>query len=141
VTLEIVIGILIILVVLVWVVQPLRRAQLNRVQLATAPETQRLENLLFEREVALLAIRDLQLDHEMGKMSDSDFAELDIRYRAHAIEILKEWMHWEWLQRRANRLRMLRWMRGLSGQWRKRDRANAVWGQKGRRKHNRACWG
>jgi hypothetical protein len=90
VTLEIVIGILIILVVLVWVVQPLRRAQLNRVQLATAPETQRLENLLFEREVALLAIRDLQLDHEMGKMSDSDFAELDIRYRAHAIEILKE---------------------------------------------------
>lgn len=89
-TLEIVVGALIILVVLAWVVQPLRRARINRLQSAAAPEIQRLENLLFEREAALLAIRDLQLDHDMGKLSDSDFTELDVRYRAHAIEILKE---------------------------------------------------
>lgn len=89
-TLELIAGILIILGVVVWVVLPLRRAHMNRLQLATPPETQRLENLLFEREAALLSIRDLQLDHEMGKLSDNDFAELDARYRAHAIEILKE---------------------------------------------------
>lgn len=89
-TLEIVVGALIIFVVLAWVVQPLRRARINRLQGAAAPETQRLENLLFEREAALLAIRDLQLDHDMGKLSDDDFTELDARYRAHAIEILKE---------------------------------------------------
>lgn len=89
-TLEIVVGTLIILVVLAWVVQPLRRARINRMQSAASPETLRLENLLFEREAALLAIRDLQLDHDMGKLSDSDFAEMDARYRAHAIEILKE---------------------------------------------------
>ncbi len=89
-TLEIVVGALIILVVLVWVIQPLRRARVNRLQSAAAPESQQLENLLFEREAALLAIRDLQLDHDMGKLSDDDFAELDARYRAHAIEILKE---------------------------------------------------
>lgn len=89
-TLEIVVGVLIILVVLLWVVQPLRRARINRLQNAAPPESQRLENLLFEREAALLAIRDLQLDHDMGKLSDSDFAELDTRYRAHAITILKE---------------------------------------------------
>jgi hypothetical protein len=90
VTLEIVIGILIIIVVGAWVVQPLRRAQVNRLQGAATPETQRLENLLFEREAALVAIRDLQLDHDMGKLSDSDFAEMDVRYRSHAIAILKE---------------------------------------------------
>ena len=89
-TLEIVVGALIILVVLAWVIQPLRRARVNRLQIAAAPESQQLENLLFEREAALLAIRDLQLDHDMGKLSDDDFAELDARYRAHAIEILKE---------------------------------------------------
>lgn len=89
-TLEIVVGALIILVVVAWVVQPLRRARVNRLQSAATPETQKLENLLFEREAALLAIRDLQLDHDMGKLSDTDFAELDARYRAHGIEILKE---------------------------------------------------
>jgi hypothetical protein len=89
-TIEIVVGLLIILAVAAWVVMPLRRARLTRAAIESTPAAQRLENLLFEREAALLAIRDLELDHEMGKLSDSDFAELDSRYRAHAIEILKE---------------------------------------------------
>ena len=46
--------------------------------------------MLFEREATLIAIRDLKFDHEMGKLSDEDFAQLDARYRAHAIEILRQ---------------------------------------------------
>ncbi|MGB0389510.1 MAG: hypothetical protein ACPGWR_32215 [Ardenticatenaceae bacterium] len=86
----IIIGLLILLVVVTWVLYPLVVAQQERLQLESSEANQKLENLLFERETALLAIRDLQFDHQMAKLSDEDFAQLDARYRAHAIEILRQ---------------------------------------------------
>lgn len=86
----ILVGVLLVVVLIVWVARPLWQARAARQQLAVSSDNQRLENLLFEREAALLAIRDLQMDHDMGKLGDADFTELDARYRAHAIAILKE---------------------------------------------------
>ena len=86
----IIIGLLILLLVIAWVLRPLVVARQERLQLESSEANQKLENLLFEREVALLAIRDLQFDHEMGKLSDEDFAQLDARYRVHAIQILRQ---------------------------------------------------
>lgn len=86
----IIIGLLILLGVLAWVLRPLFVAQQARQQLESDENNQTLENLLFEREASLLAIRDLTFDHEMGKLSDEDFALLDERYRTHAIQILRQ---------------------------------------------------
>jgi hypothetical protein len=86
----IIIGLLILLGVLAWVLRPLFVAQQVRQQLESHESHHKLENLLFEREASLLAIRDLKFDHEMGKLSDEDFALLDARYRTHAIQILRQ---------------------------------------------------
>lgn len=89
-TISIIIGIAILALTIAWVVRPLFTARQARQQLDADGNSQLLENLLFEREVSLVAIRDLKLDHEMGKLSDEDFAQLDTRYRAHAIQILRQ---------------------------------------------------
>jgi hypothetical protein len=46
--------------------------------------------LLRERETLLTAIRELRLEHELGKVSDGDFERLDQRYRTRAREVLRE---------------------------------------------------
>lgn len=84
------IGMLILLLLIGWVLWPLIVARQERLQLESSDVNQQLENLLFEREAALLAIRDLQFDHQMGKLSDEDFTQLDARYRAHALQILRQ---------------------------------------------------
>jgi len=86
----IIIGALILLVAIGFVARPLVVARQERLQLESSDENQKLENLLFERESTLLTIRDLQFDHEMGKLSDEDFAQLDARYRAQAIHVLHQ---------------------------------------------------
>ena len=84
------IGVFILLLLIGWVLWPLIVARQERLQLESSEANQQLENLLFEREAALLAIRDLQFDHQMGKLSDEDFTQLDARYRAHALQILRQ---------------------------------------------------
>ncbi|NOZ05444.1 MAG: hypothetical protein GXP41_03705 [Chloroflexi bacterium] len=49
-----------------------------------------LEELLFDREVTYAAIKDLEFDHTMGKLSQEDYQRLDHQYRARAVNILKE---------------------------------------------------
>ncbi len=84
------VGVLVLLLLMGWVLWPLLVARQERLQLESADANQELENLLFEREAALLAIRDLKFDHQMGKLSDEDFTQLDARYRANAIQILRQ---------------------------------------------------
>lgn len=84
------IGVFILLLLIGWVLWPLIVARQERLQLESSEANQQLENLLFEREAALLAIRDLQFDHQMGKLSDEDFTQLDARYRTHALQILRQ---------------------------------------------------
>ncbi len=49
-----------------------------------------LEELLFDREVTYAAIKDLEFDHTMGKLSQEDYQRLDHQYRARAVNILKD---------------------------------------------------
>ncbi len=89
-SLGIVAGLLVIFGVLVLVMRPLFVARRARSHVAGQESTLPLENLLFEREAVLTAIRDLQMDYAMRKLNDEDFAELDGRYRAQAVQILKQ---------------------------------------------------
>ncbi len=49
----------------------------------------RREDLLLEKRHLLKAIKELEFDHEMGKMSDADATEITRLYRSRAIEVIK----------------------------------------------------
>jgi hypothetical protein len=50
---------------------------------------QEIEDLDAAREAKYREIRDADLDHRTGKLSDADFGAIDSTLRAEAIEILK----------------------------------------------------
>ena len=88
---------LIILAVLVGLVlfltAPLRRASADmpaRRQIAeTAAETE-LADLEAAREAKYRELRDAELDHRTGKLSDEDYDALDAALRAEAVVILNQ---------------------------------------------------
>lgn len=47
------------------------------------------DELLREKRALLKAIKEIEFDHQMGKMSDTDATELSTFYRSRAIEIIK----------------------------------------------------
>lgn len=49
-----------------------------------------LEGLVSRRDATYLAIKDLENDHAMGKLSDADYKSLRTRYEARAAAILQE---------------------------------------------------
>jgi hypothetical protein len=61
-----------------------RRGQAERV------EETRLEDLRAAKEAKYREIRDAELDHRMGKLSESDWRMVDGELRGEAIEILRE---------------------------------------------------
>jgi hypothetical protein len=48
------------------------------------------EGLLHEKQELLTAIRDVRLEHDLGKVSDADLARLEQDYRSRAREVLRE---------------------------------------------------
>ncbi len=86
----ILIGLALVLAVVALSLRPLWRAQQLRRRLSVGDDSEQLENLLFERETLLVALRDLHFDHSMSKLSDGDFTELDAQYRARAIDVLQQ---------------------------------------------------
>jgi hypothetical protein len=62
---------------------PLRRAS------PPAEEPVGVAELEAAREAKYRELRDAELDHRTGKLSDEDYAELDTALRAEAIEILR----------------------------------------------------
>ena len=64
---------------------PLRR----RGQVEVLEET-RLEELRAAKEAKYREIRDAELDHRMGKLSEPDWRGIDNELRGEAIEILRE---------------------------------------------------
>jgi hypothetical protein len=54
-----------------------------------APGGDGLSELEAAREAKYRELRDAELDHRTGKLSDEDYAELDTALRAEAIEILR----------------------------------------------------
>jgi hypothetical protein len=67
------------------VIGPLRREEREE----TAEDARR-EDLEAAKEAKYREIRDAELDHRMGKLSDADFRTTDRELRAQAIEILRE---------------------------------------------------
>jgi hypothetical protein len=70
--------------VVVFVSAPLRRA----VAPQTVPASLELAELEAAREAKYREIRDAELDHRTGKLSDADYAAVDASLRAEAVEIL-----------------------------------------------------
>ena len=79
--------VLIVLAVVVLVVtSPLRP---GRAQAAEAAEAAERDELEAEREAKYREIRDAEMDHRTGKLSEADWRALDRTLRAEAVEILR----------------------------------------------------
>ncbi len=79
--------VLVVLAVVVFVVTaPLRRQ--NGEASAVAAPAGNLAELEAERDAKYREIRDADLDHRTGKLSDADYEQLDRTLRAEAVEIM-----------------------------------------------------
>jgi hypothetical protein len=76
--------VVVLFVVVLFVSAPLRSA--HRSEKLAGPE---LGDLEAAREAKYREIRDAELDHRTGKLSDEDYGALDEDLRAEAIEILR----------------------------------------------------
>ncbi|HEV7175300.1 MAG TPA: hypothetical protein VGN29_07395, partial [Solirubrobacteraceae bacterium] len=78
-------------VVVIVVTGPLRSASRPSASVAEAAageDTAEIADLEAAREAKYREIRDAELDHSTGKLSDADFEALDRTLRAEAVEIL-----------------------------------------------------
>ncbi len=76
-------------VVVVIVGWPLRAQRLATRRAPSPPRTE-LAELEAERDAKYREIRDAELDHRTGKLSDQDFQTIDGSLRAEAVEILRQ---------------------------------------------------
>jgi hypothetical protein len=79
--------------VVVFVTSPLRRAAWGSelpVALGAEEDEPELRELEAGRDAKLRELRDAELDHRTGKLSDEDYREVDAALRAEAVEILRE---------------------------------------------------
>jgi hypothetical protein len=71
-----------------WIALPLMGKETFRAsEYAAAGE---LKDLYVIRDVAYDTLRDLEFDFSMGKMAESDYRELKMRYQGEAAEILRQ---------------------------------------------------
>ena len=82
---DFVVILVVIAAVVLFVSQPLRRIA------APVPNAAELElgELQAAREAKYREIRDAELDHRTGKLSDGDYAQVDSELRIEAVEILR----------------------------------------------------
>jgi hypothetical protein len=78
---------LILFAVVVFVTMPLRRAGVGPAARRVRPETN-VADLEAAREAKYRELRDAELDHSTGKLSDDDYGLLDRSLRGEAIQIL-----------------------------------------------------
>src|SRR3954466_6365749 len=50
----------------------------------------RRKELEREKQMLLKALKELDFDHQMGKVSDKDFADIGATYRARAIRVMRQ---------------------------------------------------
>jgi hypothetical protein len=85
-----VIAVVLIFAVLVIIISPLRRtAAASAADHADEKSSARME-LEASRDAKYREIRDAELDHQTGKLSDLDYEAMDAALRAEAIEILRK---------------------------------------------------
>lgn len=82
---EVLIGALLLALVATFVLWPLHGEAPAR-----APEDPVLADLEARKEAKYREIRDAQLDHASGKLSDEDFRGQDAQLRSEAVELLKQ---------------------------------------------------
>jgi hypothetical protein len=58
-------------------------------------EQERLDELLAQREAAFQALRELNFDHNVGKITDEDFVAFEAGLKRHAAETLRALDAWE----------------------------------------------
>jgi hypothetical protein len=89
----VIVAVLLVVVVLI-VASPLRRRSAGDTAAAPARAGAALLDEVIDLEAARDAkyreIRDAELDHQTGKLSDADYAAVDSALRAEAIEILRK---------------------------------------------------
>lgn len=87
---EYIISLLLVVLVSVFTVYPLflgyRRGKRG---IGDKPEVNRLEQLYEKRDLYYSSIRDIELDRDMGKLSEQDYAELMSRYKEKAAAVTK----------------------------------------------------
>jgi flagellar biosynthesis/type III secretory pathway M-ring protein FliF/YscJ len=84
---EYVLAALILVALIAFVVAPLRRRDGGA---TAATEDPRIAELEARKEAKYREIRDAEMDHAQGKLSDADFHRQNAELRREAIEILKE---------------------------------------------------
>lgn len=85
---EFVVVLAILAVVVVFVTVPLRRTSAAGTR-ASSETVNQLAELEAAREAKYREIRDAELDHRTGKLSDEDYEAVDGALRAEAMEILR----------------------------------------------------
>jgi len=84
------VAILMVAVALVIVMYPLWARRGGWAMPRWRPQDERIEQLLSQREAAYAAIKDLEFDHAMGKLSDADYQAMRAKYEAKAVAVLQE---------------------------------------------------
>lgn len=80
-----VMGLALILVIALFVAAPLFRAPEPAIAVEVPSDHDRWER---QKRQALAAIKEVELDHQMGKLSDEDFARMRERFERLALEAL-----------------------------------------------------
>jgi len=80
---------LVLVIVVLFIVVLIVSAPLRRVRQGAASDSGQLRELEAAREAKYREIRDAELDHRTGKLSDGDYQALERDLRAEAIEILR----------------------------------------------------
>ena len=87
---EIVLALVIVAVIAWFVTAPLRRTEDEAKAALARTEDPAIAELEARKEAKYREIRDAELDHRMGKLSDTDYRETDRDLRRQAIEILRQ---------------------------------------------------
>jgi hypothetical protein len=88
--LEFLVVLAILLAVVTFVTVPLRRVPAASKPTDAPVQDASLAELEAAREAKYRELRDADLDHRTGKLSDADYAEVDRALRGEAIEILRD---------------------------------------------------
>ena len=85
---EYIISLLLVMLVSIFTIYPLF---LSRREQGTADslEVNRLEQLYERRDLYYFSIKDIELDRDMGKLSEQDYTELISRYKEKAATVTK----------------------------------------------------
>jgi rubrerythrin len=68
-----------------WVVAPIRRSSTHDAD----PASEHVREAIARKDAAVIAMVDIENEHELGKLSDADFAALRAEYESEAITALR----------------------------------------------------